>query len=734
MQLNRKEFNSFRLGRINARREVSKQKRIRNNLERSVAPKINTAFRQFVKSASSEYLMLEDINTAQLERDLNSKLEAVMQIQYEKIFKTIFTNNEELYYVNRKANDVFVFGRSVNFEQLVAEYIRTRNPYFTGMSEKLSKDIQSLIFQGRLDDLNLQQISKLITTKGFGISRRRANLIARTETHNAASYANNKYHKQVEQDLGVKMLKKWVSTSDGRTRFAHASANGQIVDMSEDFIVGGVPMGYAGDSKGGAANVVNCRCVIIYADERDLIEDDSAYSSVTDTPASSLLDSDIDVSLENQSRLLGRLYPVGFPPAKLRELIREATQANTVTIDAIFGATIPKELAWHKGINHWVGETNIINSLKKVSPLKKIINKGSTPQFSFRNGTPTINMARAKSTKNKVSLVTWRHEYGHHIDFDQKLVDKYALQRTQFNRQGSDSVTRSLSREASNDLIEDSVLLLKQKKEAEKRLRLYYSNDLTDLEINRFLESVNFNDKVWSDKFLKKLGLAVEQKEFRDEVIKGITRRKRVGLVEKLRRQGSINDIEISIKNLIDNSANSPFKYADLQKILGDDFVLQLDKLGSQGYKFLVDIVSKSETGYQYGLYNQLSVMAKKLTKSKHEFGMQGLYFSDYLGSISRSKFTKGHGKYYYSDTGGFDFDYRIPVNMNKLSPQAKILLKEEFGGSVVQAMTTEAFANYISLLGGSNAQYWRRLMMQYAPSTTKKFDEIIKFINTTQI
>ena len=68
----------------------------------------------------------------------------------------------------------------------------------------------------------------------------------------------------------IKMMKKWVSTNDKRTRSAHVLANGQIVDMNEDFMVGGVPMEYAGDPKGGASNVINCRCVIIYADERDM--------------------------------------------------------------------------------------------------------------------------------------------------------------------------------------------------------------------------------------------------------------------------------------------------------------------------------------------------------------------------------------------------------------------------------------------------------------------------------
>ena len=95
-------------------------------------------------------------------------------------------------------------------------------------------------------------------------------MIARTETHNAASFANNSYHVTVADDLGISMKKKWVATSDGRTRPAHAAANGQVVNINEDFIVGGVNMDYAGDPKGGAANVVNCRCVIVYADERDM--------------------------------------------------------------------------------------------------------------------------------------------------------------------------------------------------------------------------------------------------------------------------------------------------------------------------------------------------------------------------------------------------------------------------------------------------------------------------------
>ena len=43
--------------------------------------------------------------------------------------------------------------------------------------------------------------------------------------------------------------------------------------MEEDFIVGGVPMEYAGDPRGGAKNVINCRCAVIYVeDDEEIIQ------------------------------------------------------------------------------------------------------------------------------------------------------------------------------------------------------------------------------------------------------------------------------------------------------------------------------------------------------------------------------------------------------------------------------------------------------------------------------
>ena len=270
MSLEKKQFNSLRRGRINTRAESRKQLVVRNNLEKRFYKNLNTLFRKFLNVQLYLYKEFGIYENDIAIQSLNEDFMPLMLNQYRRIFKVMYKLNEDNYYNDKKADDVFIFGRSSDFETVVNEYFNSRQLILAGITTRMANRISRLIEKGRADNLTLPQIAKLVSDTYLPISRSRAALIARTETHNAASFANHSYHKTVEEDLGLKMLKKWVSTSDGRTRPAHASANGQVVDMNEDFTVGGMPMGYAGDPKGGVANVINCRCVIIYADERDM--------------------------------------------------------------------------------------------------------------------------------------------------------------------------------------------------------------------------------------------------------------------------------------------------------------------------------------------------------------------------------------------------------------------------------------------------------------------------------
>jgi uncharacterized protein with gpF-like domain len=96
------------------------------------------------------------------------------------------------------------------------------------------------------------------------MSALRANIIARTETHTAANYGAQ----QAAELTGLNMKREWVSAQDDRTRDTseadHVDADGQTVGMKEPFTVSGEKLMFPGDPSGSAANVINCRCAVVF--------------------------------------------------------------------------------------------------------------------------------------------------------------------------------------------------------------------------------------------------------------------------------------------------------------------------------------------------------------------------------------------------------------------------------------------------------------------------------------
>ena len=65
--------------------------------------------------------------------------------------------------------------------------------------------------------------------------------------------------------VGFTAKKEWNAVLDNRTRDAHRIADGQVVDIDEDFIVDGEPLMYPGDdSRASIGNTINCRCSAMY--------------------------------------------------------------------------------------------------------------------------------------------------------------------------------------------------------------------------------------------------------------------------------------------------------------------------------------------------------------------------------------------------------------------------------------------------------------------------------------
>jgi uncharacterized protein with gpF-like domain len=141
----------------------------------------------------------------------------------------------------------------------------------TQISNTTMRQINRIIKAGELDGLGVSVIATNIFESMRGaFSKYRSATIARTETHTAASYANH----AINASLNIPNQKKrWVAVADDRARQWHTAMNGVEVELDEDFIVRGMPMGYTGDPRGGAANVINCRCVTLYVSPEDELEE-----------------------------------------------------------------------------------------------------------------------------------------------------------------------------------------------------------------------------------------------------------------------------------------------------------------------------------------------------------------------------------------------------------------------------------------------------------------------------
>ncbi len=59
--------------------------------------------------------------------------------------------------------------------------------------------------------------------------------------------------------------KTWITKMDGREREAHGIANLQTVKLTADFLVGGENLQHPGDRNGTLANIIKCRCIMIFS-------------------------------------------------------------------------------------------------------------------------------------------------------------------------------------------------------------------------------------------------------------------------------------------------------------------------------------------------------------------------------------------------------------------------------------------------------------------------------------
>tara|TARA_R100000426_G_scaffold7301_1_gene8856 strand:- start:7829 stop:8605 length:777 start_codon:yes stop_codon:yes gene_type:complete len=241
--------------RINIRKEFLQQTRLRNNYEK----KFKKQLRDFFKNFHEEYaeLYINNVPTSKLILDQQNILFQLFAQHYSTVIRAFGSRMLEMLQKNEE-----------QFEIIYQEYLRENGgTKIVGIVETTRRKIIEIIEKNLEENEGQTVIANQIRKyANSSYTRYRANTIARTETHNAASFANQRI---AESQAIPNLKKRWSTTPDERSRDIHVAVNGQEVGLDEDFTVGGMPMKYPGDPRGGAKNVINCRCVVLYITDDD---------------------------------------------------------------------------------------------------------------------------------------------------------------------------------------------------------------------------------------------------------------------------------------------------------------------------------------------------------------------------------------------------------------------------------------------------------------------------------
>lgn len=129
------------------------------------------------------------------------------------------------------------------------------------VSETTTKNLQDTLSEGIRAGEGVPALRSRVEDSFETASRSRANLIARTESHTAASASS--YIQATSS--GVVSTKTWLSASDDRVRSEHQALNGETVGVNEPFSNGKM-----------FPDEINCRCVLTFGISPELLGENSA--------------------------------------------------------------------------------------------------------------------------------------------------------------------------------------------------------------------------------------------------------------------------------------------------------------------------------------------------------------------------------------------------------------------------------------------------------------------------
>jgi hypothetical protein len=135
------------------------------------------------------------------------------------------------------------------------------------VNQNTDNKIKQIIAEGLEAGLNPFQIQEQLTE--LIPSQARARAIARTESTRGYNEGKKRSAQDWANQTGTNLWKIWIHGGAKEPRIEHIQLQDKPVRADQPFLVGpaNIPMDKPGDLEGGAAQTVNCGCVVVYISE-----------------------------------------------------------------------------------------------------------------------------------------------------------------------------------------------------------------------------------------------------------------------------------------------------------------------------------------------------------------------------------------------------------------------------------------------------------------------------------
>lgn len=206
----------------------------------------------------------------QYQDSLKTQVNGILDKMHQKEFKTVNEYLNECYDKSFTGNMYVLHGEGIPLivpidQEKVVRAVQINSKINKGLYSRLGEDINLLkrkitaqISRGVATGMSYSQMAQQLagyTKIGYNNAVR----ITRTEGHRIqqestmdACYA--------ARERGADVVKQWDATMDANTRESHQMVDGEIRALDEKFSNG---LMYPGDPSGSAAEVINCRCVLL---------------------------------------------------------------------------------------------------------------------------------------------------------------------------------------------------------------------------------------------------------------------------------------------------------------------------------------------------------------------------------------------------------------------------------------------------------------------------------------